>query len=37
LKVIKNSKGHAYLGANYDGSFGAPTKNAILAFQNVQN
>jgi peptidoglycan hydrolase-like protein with peptidoglycan-binding domain len=33
LKVVKNSKGQAYFGANYDGAFGALTKNAIVAFQ----
>ena len=33
LKVIKNSKGQAYLGANYEGSFGPLTKNAITVRQ----
>ncbi len=33
LKIVKNAKGSAYLGANYDGSYGGVTKSAIIAFQ----
>jgi peptidoglycan hydrolase-like protein with peptidoglycan-binding domain len=34
LRVVKNSKGHPYLGGQYDGTFANQTKQAIRKFQN---
>jgi hypothetical protein len=36
LKVIKDAKGTAYLGGNYDGKVGPDTNGAILRFQKDQ-
>jgi hypothetical protein len=36
LQIVKNAKGHAYLGASYDGAYGNVTKQAIIAFQKDQ-
>lgn len=36
LKVVKNAKGEAYLGTNYDGLYGKNTKGAITSFQQDQ-
>jgi hypothetical protein len=37
LKVIKNTKGSAYLISNYDGVYGNDTKSAIINFQKDNN
>ena len=36
LRVVKDAKGQPYLGGNYDGVYGAQTKNAIERFQTDQ-
>lgn len=36
LRVIKDAKGAAYLGGNYDGKFAPNTKDAIIRFQQDQ-
>jgi peptidoglycan hydrolase-like protein with peptidoglycan-binding domain len=36
LRVIKDAKGVAYLGSNYDGKYGPSTKDAIIRFQQDQ-
>jgi peptidoglycan hydrolase-like protein with peptidoglycan-binding domain len=36
LQIVKNAKGHSYLGASYDGAYGNITKQAIIAFQKDQ-
>jgi hypothetical protein len=33
LGLVKNAKGHVYLPAHYDGSYGTQTRNALVAFQ----
>ena len=33
LRIVKNAKGVSYLTGSYDGSYGAGTKDAVVAFQ----
>jgi hypothetical protein len=33
LRIVKNAKGASYFGSAYDGTYGATTKTAIIAFQ----
>jgi len=37
LKVVKNAKGKAYLGSNYDGIYDGITKTGIIKFQQDNN